>query len=165
MRQLHSRQSFRLAEREFLPFTRVMGDLSHVSEWMVASPVVVQSTTEALEAIALLRAGSFRHLPVVGSRGQLVGILSRSDLLAWERGRHSDAESKVRVGHLMTKNPVAIRENERIERAAELLIAKKISCLPVIDQDGLVIGVLTESDFVRGIAKGWRSSISCEPRL
>jgi len=50
---------------------------------------------------------------------------------------------------LMTKNVVTVDPNESITRAAELLIKHKISGTPVTDQDGRLVGILSEKDILR----------------
>ncbi|MFG1501306.1 CBS domain-containing protein [Halobacteriovorax sp. XZX-3] len=52
------------------------------------------------------------------------------------------------IKNIMTKTPITITENKSIRDAAKLMCDKKISALPVLNDDGDVVGIITESDFV-----------------
>jgi CBS domain-containing protein len=53
------------------------------------------------------------------------------------------------VGEIMTPNPVSIAETASLAEAAGILDSRKITGLPVIDADGLLVGVLSQTDLVR----------------
>jgi CBS domain-containing protein len=54
----------------------------------------------------------------------------------------------VRVYDLMTRDPVAVNIDTPLQEAARLLVEHRISGVPVVDDEGVVVGVLSESDFV-----------------
>ncbi|MGD0408436.1 MAG: CBS domain-containing protein [Candidatus Limnocylindrales bacterium] len=56
------------------------------------------------------------------------------------------------VGEVMTANPIAIAETASLAEAAGILDSKKISGLPVLDANGILIGVLSQTDLVRARA-------------
>jgi CBS domain-containing protein len=53
------------------------------------------------------------------------------------------------VGEVMTANPISIAETASLKEAAGILDSKKITGLPVVDADGLLVGVLSQTDLVR----------------
>jgi CBS domain-containing protein len=53
------------------------------------------------------------------------------------------------VGEIMTPNPISIVESASLAEAAGILDSKKITGLPVVDADGLLVGVLSQTDLVR----------------
>jgi CBS domain-containing protein len=53
------------------------------------------------------------------------------------------------VGEIMTPNPISILESASLAEAAGILDSKKITGLPVVDADGLLVGVLSQTDLVR----------------
>ncbi len=87
------------------------------------------------EALALLRRGRFRHLPVVEA-GALVGIVSDRDL--------QPAAPETTLGELMHP-PITVDSRTPIEQAAWLMEQNKIGSLPVVD-DGELVGLVTSSD-------------------
>ena len=59
----------------------------------------------------------------------------------------------MRVSELMTRDPVSIGPDAPLKDAARAMTAHKISGLPVVDDDGSVVGILTEADFVEMVKK------------
>ena len=54
----------------------------------------------------------------------------------------------MQVENFMTKNPITISKDKTVKDAAEIMVEKGISVLPVTDDSGALVGVLTESDFI-----------------
>ena len=57
------------------------------------------------------------------------------------------------VGEVMTANPISVVETASLAEAASILDTRKISGLPVVDADGTLVGVLSQTDLVRARAK------------
>ncbi|RMH41841.1 MAG: CBS domain-containing protein [Deltaproteobacteria bacterium] len=83
---------------------------------------------------------------MVDDRGKLVGILSNRDVL--RALGQADIES-VRIGDVMSKRLITCTEDTTAAEAAELMLEHKIGALPVLGDDGHLVGLVTESDFVR----------------
>jgi CBS domain-containing protein len=49
----------------------------------------------------------------------------------------------------MTKEPTSVRPGLGLASAARLMLERKIGCLPVCEDDGTLVGIITEADFVR----------------
>jgi CBS domain-containing protein len=105
----------------------------------------------------LMRLGRVRHTPVLDEDGRtLVGILSQRDLfrgaLARSLGYGAHAQQKMLgsllVKEVMTNDPITIGPDASAAEAARLMLTRKIGCLPVLE-DGELVGILTESDFLR----------------
>ncbi len=52
------------------------------------------------------------------------------------------------IKDVMTKNPYTIKPGDTVESCARVMVEKKIGGLPVVDEEGLLVGMLTESDFI-----------------
>jgi CBS domain-containing protein len=108
----------------------------------------------------VMQLGRIRHLPVLDEDGQVVGIVSQRDLfrgaLARALGYGAHAQQKLlgqlAVKEVMTNDPVTIAPDAPLAEAARLMLERKIGCLVVLD-DGELVGILTESDFVRRFAE------------
>jgi acetoin utilization protein AcuB len=126
-----------------------------VRDSMAKEVVTVRPETTAAEALALCRGNGIRHLPVLEG-GWLVGIISDRDLrLATPALGDSDralAIGRIRVGDEMAKEVVTARPEDPIEEAAMEMYERKIGCLPVVDDDGLV-GIVTSSDVMRAFVR------------
>ena len=65
-----------------------------------------------------------------------------------------EAGQTITVGELMTPDPIVIDESATVDEAVRMLEENEISGLPVVDRDGLLIGVLSQTDIVRARAVG-----------
>lgn len=123
-----------------------------VRDWMSPDPKSVTSTTTVDEARGLLHYYGIRHLPVV-DRDRVVGMVSdrdvRVDPTAWRRamfeGRDDSAEGRP-VRTVMSAPPYVIGIDESVEAAARLMLSRRISALPVVDEDHVLKGIITTTD-------------------
>lgn len=136
-----------------------------VREIMTAPALVVTPDTSVPAAVSLMREKRIRHLPVV-ENGRLVGIVSRGDLREASIAAGINADSyelhfmlnRLTVGKLMTRKVFTVTPDALVVFAAELMTEYKIAGLPVVDQDGSVIGIVTESDLLRMLVRKLRES-------
>lgn len=108
----------------------------------------------------------YRHLPVIDDQRHLKGLVSHRDLMndfasslveTSAKTKYSALET-VAVKDVMIWNVVTIHSDASLEEAAKKLYENKLGCLPVVDADQKLIGILTEADFVRLIHFGERVS-------
>jgi CBS domain-containing protein len=116
-----------------------------VGDFMTRELVTVGETDDLALADKMLRLGSIRHLPVVRGR-KLVGLLTQRDLL---RAAAVHAASSTAAQDVMTRDPTSVRPSTSLVHAARIMLANKYGCLPVCEADGTLVGIITESDFVR----------------
>jgi len=64
--------------------------------------------------------------------------------------------SSIIVEYAMEHKPITIYQTDTVGHAAELMLEEKIGGLPVIDTNGKLVGLITESDIFRMIVKKWR---------
>lgn len=132
-----------------------------VRERMTSPAVAISQDTPFQEALKLMRDKKFRRLPVVDANGKVVGIVSERDLL---HASPSPATSlsvwevnyllwKLKVGDIMTHNVLTINQDMPIEDAANLMVNQKIGGLPVVDDRGAVVGVITETDIFKAFVE------------
>lgn len=108
----------------------------------------------------VMRLGRIRHMPVLDDEGEeVVGIVSQRDLfrgaLARTLGYGAHAQQKLLnqlyVKEVMTNEVVSIGPDAPLREAAALMLRGKIGCLVVVE-DGRLVGILTEADFVAAFA-------------
>ena len=118
------------------------------------------------QAVVLLAADmpaewALRHLdrqavsggPVV-DHGRVVGVVTRRDLLVPvpERGSYADPLAGLGVRDLMTEEPVTARPDWPLVRAVRAMVDHGVNRLPVVDQAGRPLGILTRDDVLRAVA-------------
>jgi CBS domain-containing protein len=126
-----------------------------VSELMSKDLKTVERNDELSLADDVMKMKRVRHLPVMED-GRLVGILSQRDLFhaalstAMGFGQKASKEflKTVPVKEAMADELVTIGPSDDVKDAARLMTERKIGCLPVVD-DGRLVGILTESDFLK----------------
>ena len=133
---------------------RTVGDL------MTSEVATLDRNDELGLAEQIMSLGRIRHLPVVDD-GEVVGIVSQRDLfrsaLVKALGHGSVAEDRllrvIRVKEVMQSKLQTAAPGEPLREAAARMARDKVGCLPVVD-DGALVGILTEGDFVRAFAEG-----------
>ena len=123
-----------------------------VERIMTRNPVIVAPWDSLRRAIALIKEGGFRRLPVVGEQ-RLVGIVtdrdirldSNSPIILREKWHDEYLLDHVKVEACMTPDPIAVTPDTSVEEAAKLMRDRKVGGLPVMQGDELV-GIVTETD-------------------
>ena len=132
-----------------------------VKDVMTTDVTTLKRNEKLTLADDLMNLGRIRHLPVVDDDGEeLVGIVSQRDLfrgaLAQSIGYGAHARRKLLdtlfVKEVMTTEPTTTTPDMPLADAAQVLMEKKIGCLPVIE-NGRLVGILTEGDFVKLYAR------------
>lgn len=146
-----------------------------VADVMSRDPILVRPQTPLKEAIQILAEKRISGLPVIDDSGKLVGIISETDLMWQETGVTPPAYIMIldsviylqnpgtyerdlhkalgqTVGEVMSKNPVAISPDKSLREAAQLIQNHQVQRLPVLDNGGNVIGILTRGDIIRAMA-------------
>jgi CBS domain-containing protein len=117
---------------------------------IMSQPVLTVETDETLwDAWQLLFVSGLRHLVVIDKYGQTVGVLSDRNILAEVPATAEHLSSK-RVSDVMARVPVvAIGPHADPREAASVMARATSEAVPVIDEDGRLVGIVTESDLVR----------------
>jgi CBS domain-containing protein len=126
-------------------------------EVIMQKDVVVLGPNDRLDlADDIMSLGRVRHLPVVDD-GKLVGVVSSRDLMRASLSNVLDFDPKhrrtflraVEVSEVMTGAPVTVSPDATQRHAGHLLLRRQIGCLPVVDPDGTLLGLVTETDLLR----------------
>lgn len=135
-----------------------------VADIMTTQVITVSPETTLKEVAGLLAARGISGAPVVDSERHVVGVVSEADILAKERrprrrsrferflgyGNASDPKATARVaGEAMTSPAVTIGAERRVDAAAALMLDRSVNRLPVLDRDGVLVGIVTRADLVR----------------
>ncbi len=127
-----------------------------VRNWMSKNVITVDADESMQDAMKLIKENEIRMLPVM-HKGKLVGIVTDRDL---KRASASDATtldihellylvSQIKVKSIMTTKPITVPQNYTVEETAEILLKNKISGAPVVNQNGEIVGIITQTDLFR----------------
>ena len=105
--------------------------------------------------VQTMRLARLRHLLVV-REGALLGILTYRDLLEQLAVPDPQATERMRVADVMSQPPICIGPDAQLTEAADRICRYRIGCLPVLDGEGQLLGLVTEADLLRA-AYGLRS--------
>ncbi len=127
-----------------------------VSDVMSKNPYYVGPDTSVTDAKALMNKEKIHKLPVLDSNNQLVGVITKNDLLKAGPSEATTLDiyemgyllSKLKVEKVMTKNPIVVQSDEVVEVAAREMSDNGIGCLPVMKGE-LLVGIITQSDLFR----------------
>jgi CBS domain-containing protein len=117
-----------------------------VSDLMSTAVISVKASDTLDHARTTMEVADIRHLPVVDDKFHVVGVLSNRDLL---RAASRRGAAKLRVGTLMTREVVTVHPRTGAAEAAARMLERKIGSLPVVGEDEILVGVVTETDFLR----------------
>ena len=133
-----------------------------VKNWMSRDVIAVDIDTKLSAAHQLMIDYQIRRLPVVHD-DQLVGVLTLGDVREAEPSEATSLSvwevnyllSELKVGKLMSQNPITISPFATIGEAAWMMLEYKISGLPVVNKQKKIMGVITESDIFRLVVQEW----------
>jgi CBS domain-containing protein len=134
-----------------------------VKDVMTANVIWVEQDTPFAAIAAALREHRVSAFPVLDDSGQVIGVVSESDLLAklalggGEDGMpgmitgilHQHETQKARAvtaGHLMTSPAATVSPDDTVEQAARLMYLRRVKRLPVVDADGRLAGIVSRAD-------------------
>ncbi len=122
-----------------------------VADLMTPDPVTVQPTTPVGEVWQTMVERRFRHMLVADETNGLLGLVSQRDLVAvaYAAGLRADRDDDRPIAELMHSSVVTVRPECCAAEAARHMLSSKHSCLPVVSDDGALVGILTEADFLR----------------
>lgn len=128
-----------------------------IQDWMAKDVMTVDENTSLMRATRIMKESNIRRLPVV-SHGKLIGIITDRDVKDASPSKTTSLDihelyyllSEMKVKDVMTSAPFTLAGTDTLEKAAIVMLNARISGLPVVDGTGQLIGLLSETDVLRG---------------
>jgi CBS domain-containing protein len=154
-----------------------------VSDLMTRETIVVRPETPIGEAISLFAKYHISGMPVVNDRGKLVGTISATDLMWREKGIDTPLYILFLDGAICLQNPfkqqwelhkvlgqtvkevmtplaIGIAPDRPLASAAKIMTEKQVRRLPVVLDDGQLVGIISQGDIVRAMCQELSETIA-----
>ena len=137
-----------------------------VIDFMTPKPITVAPDEKISAVIDLMRYNKIHRTPVVDNDDHLVGLITEGMIASNNSATSLSIYelnyllSKTNVRTVMIKHPISINENALLEEAAETLLKNDIGCLPVVNDQNKVTGILTQNDIYKAFLDmlAWKKS-------
>jgi CBS-domain-containing membrane protein len=140
---------------------------STVKDVMSTHVIAVRQSAQYKEMAAMLHRMRLSAFPVIDEDNKVIGVVSETDLLTKEalsgsvprtvqgmtRQRVRSQVNGVTAAELMTKPAVTIGPDDTVTDAARLMYNRRVKRLPVVNDDGTLIGIVTRSDVLSVYSK------------
>ncbi|MDX3774981.1 CBS domain-containing protein [Chromatiaceae bacterium AAb-1] len=128
-----------------------------VAELMTADPFCVTRDASLKDAHDLMREKNVRHIPVIDSKGELAGMLTQKIMITKVMGLMAQygatalerKEKQQLVSEVMATDFAAVEPQQPLKEVARFFVKNRHGCMPVVNSDNKLVGILTSSDFVR----------------
>lgn len=127
-----------------------------VKGWMTSDVMTIDEDTSMMKASQIMKENNIRRLPVM-HKGKLVGMITDRDIKEASPSKATTLDvhelyyllSELKVKDIMSKNVFSIGLEETVEKAAVKMLEHRISGLPVVNDKGKVVGVITQGDIFK----------------
>ncbi|GAB6110351.1 CBS and ACT domain-containing protein [Desulfomicrobium escambiense] len=128
-----------------------------IKDWMTKDVITVDPETSMMRAAKLMKEKGIRRLPVVDDKGKVVGMLSDRDVKEASPSKATTLDvhelyyllSEIKVKNIMSPNPLTILDTDTVVKCAAIMHDKKISGLPVLNEQGELVGIMTQNEVYR----------------
>jgi acetoin utilization protein AcuB len=128
-----------------------------IKSWMTENVVTITADRSMMKASKLMKDHHISRLPVVDEQGRIVGIVSDRDIKDASPSKATTLDmhelyyllSEIKIKDIMTKKVTTIRDDETVEKAAVLMLEGNFGGLPVVDEAGKVVGIITDTDIFK----------------
>ncbi|MBQ1324009.1 MAG: CBS domain-containing protein [Erysipelotrichaceae bacterium] len=126
----------------------------YVKDNMVSGPITIGPDQSVSEAIDLMSENGLHRLPVVDKNGKLAGLITEGVITSNTPNNSTSLSvfelnyllNKLTIKDIMIKDVITIGKDALLEEAATILRKNDIGCLPVVDEDNTLIGIITHND-------------------
>ena len=130
-----------------------------VQNWMTTDVVSVGPDTSLLKVGKLMKDHHIRRIPVVDDNGQVVGIISDRDVRDASPSKATTLDmyemhyllAELKAKNIMTAKPITVKPTDTVEQAALIMLDNKVGGLPVVDDSGKLVGIISDHDVFKAL--------------
>jgi len=137
-----------------------------LKEIMTKDPITLNIDESFCKVAQIFQEKDIRHLPIVNGQGLILGIISQRDLnriASPKKGPNGEylydpAElTKYVLKQHVIQKVSSLSPEDTLEKAVEIMAEKKLGCMPIVDPEGRVIGIVTVTDLLKLFLKTLRA--------
>lgn len=125
-----------------------------VKDVMTKDVICTESDASISRLIDIMKANNIHRVPVVDHNKKLVGLITEGTISENGGGMATSLSiyelnylmSKTKVETVMVKNVITVKDYDLVETATERMLTNDIGCLPVVNDDNEVVGIVTQND-------------------
>ena len=122
---------------------RQVATVKRAENGMISNPVTINRDAKVKDALNIMAEYKIGGIPVVDNENYLVGIVTNRDL-------RFEKDMEKQIQEVMTsENIITTKQSTDMETAAQILQENKIEKLPVVDENGKLIGLITYKDITK----------------
>ena len=130
-----------------------------VKNWMTTDVVSVGPDTSLLKVGKLMKDHHIRRIPVVDENGQVIGIISDRDVRDASPSKATTLDmyemhyllAELKAKNIMTAKPITVKPTDTVEQAALIMLDNKVGGLPVVDDSGKLVGIISDHDVFKAL--------------
>ena len=130
-----------------------------VKNWMTTDVVSVGPDTSLLKVGKLMKDHHIRRIPVVDEQGQVIGIISDRDVRDASPSKATTLDmyemhyllAELKAKNIMTAKPITVKPTDTVEQAALIMLDNKVGGLPVVDDAGKLVGIISDHDVFKAM--------------
>jgi len=131
--------------------------MKHVADIMTRDIFPLKSDQTLNVVRLLMRTVNVRHVPILDKKELFVGLLSHRDLLAYSISKFADInplaqnelDRHIPIKDVMRTKIATTTATTDLKEAISSMLENKFGCLPVIDDQGHLVGIITDEDIIR----------------
>jgi CBS domain-containing membrane protein len=140
-----------LEDAQLRSYQRKLADI-RCADLMSRQPITVSHDTVLSDAWKLFGTHRIKALPVIDTRGRVVGIVTPADFI--RRDAYQPAtRTNERIAEIMTRDVLAVSVDKHLVDLIPLFAGSGHHHLPIVDADGRLVGIVTQSDVVAALGK------------
>lgn len=127
-------------------------------EKIMIRPVICVNEEDSFDLVEKKLRGKIRHLPVVDSKGRVVGLFSQRDLFRIVSPHRTEEGGYVYdpamlydfiLKRQMTPEPFTLTPEDPVSRALDAMIRNRYGCIPITDEKKVLLGIVTTEDILK----------------
>jgi len=118
-----------------------------LGQFMTTTLITVRPDDSMDLAASIMDWKRVRHVPVENDKGELIGLISHRSII--KKIVAGEREESVAIRDIMNSNPIHAYPQTTTVEALQTMRKERISCLPIVDEHNILVGVVTEYDFIK----------------